>query len=82
MADKDEFGNRMKLYERMEERRFMPLLPVVARLDGRCFSQLTRGMERPYDDGKFLANMDCADTEAVHKLRAAVVGRGHGGGDG
>jgi len=46
----DEYGNRMKDYERMETgRRFMPLLPVYARIDGRSFSKFTKGMRRPYD---------------------------------
>lgn len=46
----DNFGDRMKAYEAAEtERRFMPLLPVYARIDGRCFSAFTHGMERPYD---------------------------------
>lgn len=46
----DNFGNRMKDYERMETgRRFMPGLPVYARIDGRSFSKFTKGMGRPYD---------------------------------
>lgn len=46
----DALGDRMKLYEMAEAgRHFMPLLPIVARVDGRCFSAFTRGMERPYD---------------------------------
>jgi len=48
---KDDFGNRMKDYETVEtSRRFMPLLPIYARIDGRCFSDFTRGMERPFDN--------------------------------
>lgn len=40
----------MKLYECIEAgRRFMPLLPIVARMDGRGFSRFTRGMRRPFD---------------------------------
>lgn len=47
---KDSFGDRMKEYERMETgRRFLPLLPIYARIDGRSFSAFTRDMERPYD---------------------------------
>jgi len=47
---KDTFGDRMKLYEGAEaDRRFMPMLPILARVDGRCFHNFTRGMERPYD---------------------------------
>lgn len=47
---KDDFGDRMKLYEKAEAgRRLVPLLPVCARIDGRNFSQLTKNLERPYD---------------------------------
>lgn len=46
----DDLGDRMKLYEMAEAgRRFMPLLPILARIDGRCFSSFTKGMKRPYD---------------------------------
>lgn len=48
---KDDFGNRMKEYEAAEtERYFMPLLPIYARIDGRCFSGFTNGFKRPYDE--------------------------------
>ena len=48
----DALGDRMKSYEMAEAgRRFMPLLPILARIDGRCFSAFTAGMERPYDTG-------------------------------
>lgn len=47
---RDNFGDRMKAYEATEtDRRFIPLLPIYARIDGRCFSSFTRGMNRPYD---------------------------------
>ena len=46
----DALGDRMKGYELAEAgRRFMLLLPIVARIDGRCFSAFTRGMARPFD---------------------------------
>jgi tRNAHis guanylyltransferase len=46
----DALGDRMKGYESAEAgRRLMPLVPVMARIDGRCFSSFTRGMRRPYD---------------------------------
>lgn len=49
--EKDQFGDRMKLYEGMEaQRRLMPRLPVVIRLDGKCFSKFTKGLKRPYDE--------------------------------
>ncbi len=46
----DDLGDRMKFYESFEtSRRFLPMLPVYARIDGRGFSKFTRGMERPFD---------------------------------
>ncbi len=46
----DDLGDRMKMYEGMEAgRRLMPLLPVLARIDGRAFHSFTRGMDRPFD---------------------------------
>lgn len=50
MSNKDSFGDRIKAYEAVEShRRFLPLLPVYARIDGRSFSEFTRGLDRPYD---------------------------------
>ena len=45
----DSLGNRMKSYERLEKQRFLPLLPVVARIDGRSFHTWTKGLDRPFD---------------------------------
>ena len=48
----DDLGDRMKAYEAREtERRFLPLLPVYARIDGRNFSRFTRDLRRPFDQG-------------------------------
>lgn len=61
---KDDLGDRMKLYEGVEsDRRFMPLLPIVARLDGRGFSRFTKGMDRPFD-----LRMSNAMIEVTRKL--------------
>lgn len=47
----DNFGDRMKMYEGVEaQRRFLPLLPIVVRIDGKGFSKWTKGLNRPYDD--------------------------------
>lgn len=47
---KDAMGNRLKEYESVEsDRRFMPMLPIYARIDGRSFSKFTKGMQRPFD---------------------------------
>lgn len=46
----DDLGDRMKGYEMAENgRRCMPLLPILARIDGRSFSRFTQGLERPFD---------------------------------
>jgi len=46
----DALGDRMKLYEMAEAgRRFMPLLPIMARVDGRAFHSFTKGLKRPFD---------------------------------
>lgn len=54
----------MKLYEGAESnRRLTPLLPVLARIDGRAFHSFTKGLERPFDN-----NMRCAMCEAALHL--------------
>jgi tRNA(His) guanylyltransferase len=46
----DDFGNRMKEYEFSEtKRKFMPLLPVIVRIDGKNFSKFTKTMKKPFD---------------------------------
>lgn len=48
---KDPMGNRLKAYEVKEtSRAFFKQLPVYARIDGRGFSRLTKGLQRPYDE--------------------------------
>jgi tRNA(His) 5'-end guanylyltransferase len=43
-------GDRIKHYEKMETaEKFMPMLPIVARLDGRSFSKFTKSMTKPFD---------------------------------
>jgi len=47
---KTSLGERMKLYEGSETKRtFLPLLPIMVRLDGKNFHAFTRGLQRPYD---------------------------------
>ena len=50
MSSNDIFGDRMKTYEAREtSRRFLPMVPVCARIDGRRFSQFTRDLPKPFD---------------------------------
>ncbi len=45
----DALGDRCKELERAAESRAMRGLPLLARLDGRAFRSLTRGLARPFD---------------------------------
>ena len=47
--DNSDLGNRQKFYEGLTDTHLMPLVPVMVRLDGRCFSRFTKDLERPYD---------------------------------
>ena len=72
MTDKTAFGDRMKLYERMEAgRRFMPRLPICVRLDGKGFSKWTRGLARPYDP-RLSALMEHVATRLVEETQAVI----------
>lgn len=68
----DDFGDRMKGYEAAEtERRLDPTLPIVARLDGRSFSNFTRGMARPFDS-RMCDAMDLVTGELVESTHASI----------
>ena len=70
---KDDLGDRMKLYEGAEAgRRLMPLLPVLARIDGRAFHSFTRGMARPFDADFSACMVDT--TEALVRDTGACMG--------
>ncbi len=69
----DDLGDRMKEYESNESgRRFLPLLPVMARLDGKCFSSFTSDMARPYDNRMCAAMIET--TKFLVKETGAVCG--------
>jgi tRNA(His) 5'-end guanylyltransferase len=58
---KDELGDRMKFYEgRYTDHVLLPMIPVLARMDGRAFHTFTKGLERPYD--KRLSDLMIATT--------------------
>ena len=40
----------MKWYEKRYEHVFMPMIPVLARIDGRSFTTFTAGLKKPYDE--------------------------------
>ena len=73
MSKGDSFGDRMKGYENHESgRRFISMLPVYARIDGRCFSAFTRNMKRPYDPDMMEAMI--RTTEALVAETHAKIG--------
>lgn len=45
----DTLGDRMKFYESIPSQFLFPLIPAIARLDGRSFHTFTRGLACPYD---------------------------------
>lgn len=50
-TNNDQLGNRMKGYENQTTGiNLIPRIPVIARLDGKSFSQFTKGLKRPYDE--------------------------------
>jgi tRNA(His) guanylyltransferase len=46
---KDDFGDRMKRFEKMGDTRLFKTLPIMARLDGKCFHNFTKGLIKPFD---------------------------------
>jgi len=70
---KTDFGDRMKLYEGIEaERTLIPLLPVMARLDGRAFHTFCRGLAKPYD--KRMTRLMAATTAYLVEETNALAG--------
>lgn len=69
----DNFGDRQKKYEAATDQRCMPLLPTLVRLDGRCFSNLTKKMnlEEPYDQ-RLCDIMDKVTRSLVDESNALV----------
>ncbi len=43
-------GDRMKAFEKKEKKKLTQKLPVIIRLDGRSFSNYTKGFEKPFDE--------------------------------
>lgn len=69
----DAIGDRMKKYEaQFSKQTMLRGVPVYARIDGRTFHTLTRGMDTPYDD-KFILCMNAA-TEYLVRQTGANIG--------
>lgn len=44
-----DFGDRMKVYERVNSNKLTCRTPVIIRVDGRSFHTFTRGFDKPFD---------------------------------
>lgn len=72
MSVNDDFGDRMKMYERFEtDRRMMPQLPILIRLDGKGFSRWTKGLQRPFDS-RMSETMIEVTKKLVQELNARI----------
>lgn len=66
-------GDRMKEYETQTcSTRLIPRIPVVCRLDGKSFSNFTKGLKKPYD--KRLSDLMVETTKYLVKETNANVG--------
>ncbi len=70
---KDSFGDRMKFFEGFEtSRKLLPMIPSLARVDGKCFHNFTKGMNRPYDEN--LSNLMIETTKFLVEETNACMG--------
>lgn len=71
--DVQALGDLMKNYEMSEAgKTLMPGLPVVARLDGKNFSNFTRGLDKPFD-ARFVEAMDEVCKDLMAEFHPAVI---------
>lgn len=72
MAYKDTLGDILKAQEQEEAgRRANPYLPLVARIDGKCFSKFTKGLNRPFDE-RFVQLMIATTKHLVEQSEALL----------
>jgi tRNA(His) 5'-end guanylyltransferase len=45
-----EFDKRMKGYENIYNKKMIPLVPILVRVDGKSFHTWTKGLEKPFDN--------------------------------
>jgi tRNA(His) 5'-end guanylyltransferase len=70
---KDSLGDRMKGYEfQYSGQQLLPLIPIVARMDGKAFHTFTAGLKRPFDER--LSNLMVATTRYLVQETNARVG--------
>jgi tRNA(His) 5'-end guanylyltransferase len=72
MAYKDTLGDILKAQEQEEAgKKADPYLPLVARIDGKCFSKFTKGLNRPFDE-RFVRLMVATTKHLVEQSEALL----------
>lgn len=73
MDTKDSLGDRMKAYERDYERRLMPFVPAIIRLDGRGFHKVCKGKgyAKPYSEALYRI-MDMITLDLMEESNAII----------
>ena len=61
MSSTFSLGDRMKRYEAVWDTAMMRRSPAIVRVDGKAFHTLTRGMDKPFDNGFLDCMVDVAD---------------------
>jgi len=70
---KDSLGDRMKFnYEQAYNFRLPARMPIIMRLDGKCFHTFTKGMEKPFDE-ELIRRMSCVAVHLVHNISGAQI---------
>lgn len=69
---RDKLGDYLKPIEQAEAgRKADPFLPLMARIDGKCFSKFTKGLQRPFDE-RFVALMVATTAYLVEESEALL----------
>lgn len=69
---KDTLGDLLKVQEQVEAgRKADPYLPLMARIDGKCFSKFTKGLQRPFDS-RFVDLMIATTSHLVEESEALL----------
>jgi len=72
MTYADTLGDTLKQQEQLEAgRRADPFLPLMARIDGKCFSKFTKGLQRPFDE-RFVRLMIATTKHLVEESEALL----------
>lgn len=69
----DDFGERMKQYEKLADFKLKTKVPVAIRLDGRAFHTWTKGLNKPFD-AIFYTAMQATMKSLCEEIQGCVFG--------